>query len=329
MKKCFNIPGFNDHLTLNLFLLDNYVSNREMFYDDVEISSVFGNFHFCVWDGGRNFFRYTQCTKEEIEYVRDAYASREIPIRFIFTNPAIKEEHLDDRFGNLVLTLCEHERNEIVVNSPLMENYIRENYPKYKIISSTTKRILGHDAFLEELNKDYYQVCLDYDLNHDMELLNKIPMELRGKCEFLSNAICPPGCKWRKFHYNATGLSQLSYLRDTYDLQGRCQIFHSSCHPSVLGQGNNLSLEDIEKYSKMGYKYFKLEGRTLPSSTMVAQYMYYLIKPEWHYAFLSAAAETPGIFVNDKNSDLVGDLYQPKGYLVTPDKKESPGVVIS
>ena len=53
-----------------------------------------------------------------------------------------------------------------------MENYIRENYPKYKIISSTTKRILGHDAFLEELNKDYYQVCLDYDLNHDMELLN-------------------------------------------------------------------------------------------------------------------------------------------------------------
>ena len=27
----------------------------------------------------------------------------------------------------------------------------------------------------------------------------------------------------------------------------------------------------------MGYKYFKLEGRTLPSSTMVAQYMYYLI----------------------------------------------------
>ena len=29
--------------------------------------------------------------------------------------------------------------NEVLINSELLEDYIRKNYPKFKIISSTTK----------------------------------------------------------------------------------------------------------------------------------------------------------------------------------------------
>ena len=58
--KCFNVPGPQDHAPLNDFILSLMKEHlKEAFYPDVKISSVFGNFHYCIWDGGRNFLRYT------------------------------------------------------------------------------------------------------------------------------------------------------------------------------------------------------------------------------------------------------------------------------
>ena len=170
-----------------------------MLSPNTKISSIFGNFHFCIWDGGRNFVTYHQATKEEMLHVKDEYHHYDVAIRFVFTNPILQEEHLYDRFGNLQLQLFEDPKNEVVVNSPLMEEYIKDKYPSYKLISSTTKRITNKDKFLEELKKEqYFQVCLDYDLNKDMELIENIPQELRSKCEFLINAICHANCPQRK-----------------------------------------------------------------------------------------------------------------------------------
>lgn len=313
----YNLPGFNDHLDLNLFVLKLYDKERYIFHDDIRISSFFGNFHFCVWDGGRNFPRYTQCTKEEILHVKDLYKYYEIPFRFIFTNPELKEEHLHDRFCNMILDIFNDGTNEVCLNSPLMEEYIRTNYPKYKIISSTTKRLTDPNDLLAELQKDYYQVCLDYDLNKNMELLNEIPKDERNKCEFLVNAICRPGCPIRKWHYSATGKAQLSFLRDMYNVDGygKCRIQEPSTSPKVMLTGNNLSLEEIREYNKMGYNYYKLEGRTLESSVVFSMYLYYLFKPEYHAYIVSRAADCEGIFFNDKNSERVCIMQKPKLFM--------------
>jgi hypothetical protein len=310
----FNIPGPSDHLPLNLYFLNLYEQHRDFFYDDVAFSSCFGNFHYCIWDGGRNFIRYEHCTREYMEEVVNDYKDRNVALRLIFTNPVITEEHLDDRFGNLMLEVCDNGRNEVVVNSPLMEQYIRENYPGYKIISSTTKRLTNPTDFLAELDKDYYQVCLDYDLNKNKELLEAIPKEKRGKCEFLSNAICGSNCSFRKTHYAKTGIAQLTYLRDTYNVLGVCKIKENITHPSVLGKGNNLTRAEMQEYNKMGYKYFKLEGRTIPSSDLLGLYLYYFIKPECQAEVLSLIVSQDGIFINDKNSSRVGIVDTPKNY---------------
>lgn len=307
----FNLPGPSDHFVLNTFMLNLYDEHREYFYDDVAIHSVFGNFHFCIWDGGRNFIRYEHCSKEYMEDVRTVYEQRATAVRLVLTNPVLKEEHLYDRFGNVMLKTFDTGKHEVVVNSPLMEQYIKDNYPSYKIISSTTKRLNTPDKFLEELNKDYFQVCLDYDLNKNLEMLNSIPKELRGKCEFLVNAICGPGCAYRKKHYEKTGLAQLSYCREAYNVYGVCQITKNITHPDILGKGNNLTLEEMRAYNKMGYKYFKLEGRTLPSADMLGLYLYYMIKPECQPEVLSLAACQDGLFCNDKNSDRVGIMGPP------------------
>lgn len=312
----FNIPGVYDHFELNSFIIHLYTENQKMFRDNVNISSVFGNFHFCIWDGGRNFLRYTQSTLQDIRDIKNLYSGNGIPIRFIFTNPEVTEEDLDDRFGNLLLDEFNTGTNEIVVNSPIMEQYLRENYPKYKLISSTTKRITDPNLMLEELNKDYYQVCLDYDLNKRMDILKSIPIEKREKCEFLVNAICRPGCPIRKWHYSVTGKAQLTYFRDGYGLSSfnGCTIRNNTTHPDIMLTGNNLSFEEIQEYNKLGFKYFKLEGRTLESSIVFAMYLYYLIKPEWIYHVIDRAANEPGIFYNDHNSSRTFEKIPTKIY---------------
>lgn len=308
----FNIPGTYDHHGLNMFLLQHMVDEPELFREDIKISSVFGNFPYCIWDGGRNFPRVHQCTKEEIRYIKQTYDMYNIPLRLVFTNPVIEEEHLYDRYCNLVLKELDNNNNEIVVNSPLLEEYLRSEYPGYKIISSTTKR-LGKKEFLTELSKeDYYQVCLDYDLNHDQELLDSIPMKERSKVEILSNAICPAHCAFRKQHYDCTGHSQLTFARDGYTVNGVCGIKTTLNHPSALGKGNNLSIEEMREYSKKGFNTFKLEGRTLSSTAMFANYLYYFAKPEAIFYLIEKAGCLEGIYVNDKNGPLCGDLYEPE-----------------
>ena len=309
--KCFNIPGIYDHLDLNLFFIKLQKTNPEFFYPDIKITSVFGNFHFCPWDGGRNFMYYSQQTKEEVKRIAELYNSVDIPLRLVFTNPVIQPNDLHNRYCNMILRELNNGMNEVCVNSSLMENYIRENYPKYKIISSTTKRLTSPEKALEEIHKDYFQICLDYDLNHNIKFLESIPKDEREKVEFLTNAICRPGCAIRKHHYYATGAAQRTWLKEKYEID-KCNIQDNLTHPSKLGKENNLSLEKIDEYSKMGFKYFKLEGRTLPSSVMFGCYLYYFIKPEAYFEVISLASHQNGIFINDPNGPFqANDIERP------------------
>ena len=303
--KNFNLPGIQSHFFLNTYLLELKANKPEYFYPDVNITSVYGAFQYCIWDGGRNFPAYTPMTEEEMLTVKEAYDHYGVPIRFVFTNPLIEEVHLHNRFCNLQLELFHEEKNEIAINSPLLEDYIRTNYPKYKFISSTTKRITNPDLLIKELEKpQYYQVCLDYDLNKNMDLLNSIPKELRSKCEFLANAICQAHCPDRKGHYAKNGQAHMSYLKDRYAIP-HCSIANKgTSHPDKRGKGNNLSIEDIDKYQKMGYKYFKLEGRTFHSMMQLYENLYYLIKPEWYWEILSEVIGIEGVYYNCPNNTV-------------------------
>lgn len=296
----FNLPGLYEHFDLNIFFLHLYNENREYFRNNVQIQSIFGNFPYCTWDGGRNFPFYEQVSKERIQYIKNSYNAYNVNTRFIFTNPVLEKEDLDDRFCNLVLSLCQDDQHsEVVINSDLMKEYIQQNYPQYKIISSTTKCITNKEkALLEIQDDDYYQICLDYNLNKDKDFLQTIPMQDRSKVEFLTNAICPSNCPHRKKHYSQTGLAHLTFLKEKYSVVPYCKINNSVNDPSKLGKGNNLSNEDIIEYNKMGYQHFKLEGRTLDGNIMFANYLYYLIKPEYYFLVIELIGNTDILFNN-------------------------------
>ena len=228
---------------------------------------------------------------------QQAYNERGIPLRFTFTNPMIEKKHLSDDFCNMVMHLADNGLNEVIVFSPLLEEYIRKNYPNYKITSSTCKRITDGDALIDEVNKDYHIVVIDYDLNHEFDILEKIPD--KKKCELRVNACCNPGCPIRSEHYEALGIQQIAYANHIKKNRGipfDAETFQAGypqyrkfieckCAKRTLfditGLKNHITPAEIwEKYIPMGFEQFKIEGRTSGTLNLIEHYMYYMVKPE-------------------------------------------------
>ena len=284
----FHIPDFLKHFRLNMVLLTAMKQRPEWFRDGVRVASVYGAFPPSMWNGGRAAMGTTD--KRTIEGILDTFNNKEnIPCRFTFTNPALKEEHLSDFFCNQVMKLGDNGMNEVIVNSPLLEEYIRKTYPNYKITSSTCKQIRDPEELKAELEKDYNLVVLDYNWNNNFEFLEKVPH--KEKCELLINACCEPNCQRRGDHYRVIGEEQIKYaeycskppsLRVPY----KAQPFH--CKSMMLhlyettGFSTHISPDDLyEKYVPMGYNHFKIEGRTMPDINVLENYVYYMVKPEY------------------------------------------------
>lgn len=289
----FHLPDFWSHGPLNLALIDMIKEHPEYFRDGVEIASVYGCFPPAVWNGGRNINGYAD--ERAITHVLDEFNKRGIPCRFTFTNPLLTEEHMSDRFCNRLVQLADNGLNEAIVNTQVMEDYLRANYPNYKLTSSTCKQIRGLEPLIEELKKDYSLVVLDYNWNNDFEALEKIPEEYRGKIEVLVCPYCFPDCKRRGDHYKFLGEQQIkrssinafgniggiNMLNVQTEENFRCEAI-SRNFLETIGFSTHITPETLfEKYVPMGFRHFKIEGRTLHPLNVIESYVYYMTKPEY------------------------------------------------
>ena len=160
----FHLPDFARLSKFNMVFLAMYENSREFFREGVEIGSFYGAFPPSVWNGGRVMFG--NCDKKFVKNIIKYFNDKKIPLRFTFTNPMLEEKHLNDAFCNMVMNYADNGMNGCIVASDMLEEYIRKNYPSFKITSSTCKRITGEDSLAEELQKDYSLVVLDYDFNN-------------------------------------------------------------------------------------------------------------------------------------------------------------------
>lgn len=84
------------------------------------------------------------------EYAISEYNKRDIAVRYTFTNPLLENIHLFDTFCNLAMELGDNGKNEVIVNSPVLEDFICKMYKSYAIISSTTKCLKDLSAINDE-----------------------------------------------------------------------------------------------------------------------------------------------------------------------------------
>ena len=262
--------------------------------DNVIIDSVFGS-PTCIWNGGRTLVD-VYYNKQKLHFIHDAYADLGIKVRLIFTNPLLNEYDLYDRYSNLVMSIFHDLAPEVVVNSKLLETYLRAEYPKACFVSSTTKRLRSSEAQLKEIHGDYKYVCLDYDYNHNEDFLSSIDTKDRGRIEILVNSICPKNCNVRVLHQNFSAERQLEF--DIDDICDETEPFIKECPfmrrsievppeehgytRTYLAETNYIFPQDLDKYLAKGYSHFKIQGRELPVSLLLAEFLPYLIKPEFY-----------------------------------------------
>lgn len=273
-KAIFHLPGVFRYYNIYDTLLNYRLENPHHFKDNVEIGSLYGS-PTCIWNGGRVMYGIMPNRADLVNI--NLWAQRfGVPIRFTFTNQCIQDVHCYDTYGNLILDIFKDGNNEIILNSSILENYIRNLYgDSYRYISSTTKRLNEKSGQEEELKKDYFLVVLDYDHNKDFEFINSI--EEKEKCEILCNPVCTPNCKQRVAHYQKISECQLKFEPLLFYCENTQKDFFN-----VMKQPNFISIEDIENtYLPMGIHNFKLEGRTTYFLDLVEILLYYLIKDEY------------------------------------------------
>ncbi len=274
-KVYWHLPGFCYFKQLNLTVIDLLKTYPSCFRDGYAIGSVYGTFPGAIWNGGRTVLGFT--SKNDVQRTLKEYNSRNVPLRFTWTNPLIGEDQTRDTLCNLIMAEAQNGMNQALVNSPILEKYLREKYPDFKYVSSTTKRIVDSGALQAELQKDYFMVVLDYDLNHDETVLKSLESQA-PRVEILVDEICFPNCPKRLEHYRDEGEKQLQYeIAPPFDCPNRQQ---KKSFQDCMKRPAFISKEALGDYIDRGFENFKLVGRGLPIDMVLESYLYYLVKEE-------------------------------------------------
>lgn len=287
----FYLPGIAGMFDVNFILIKRMMEHPDHFYDNVKIGGIFGTIPGARWNGGRMEMGWV--ADEDIMKIKEFHDYMKIPVRWTWTNPTLKEEDLEDDYCNRLTAGFENGINEVLVTNDLMENHIRNHYPQYPIISSTTKRITDIDMLNQELDKDYKLVVLDYDFNNNWDLLDQINKP--EKCEILINPLCNPKCPYRKDHYAAIGRGQKGEPMKFNPKVDGCPAQNRLMH-EIMKLPTFITREDLwDKYIPKGFRHFKIEGRNICPAKPIEWYLYYMVKPEYQHeerAWLQLGMET-------------------------------------
>lgn len=281
-KVYFHLPDFHGHFRLNYLLATLLAEHPEYFYDGVAIGSIYGSFPSAIWNGGRVVMGGV-VSREDMIQCSKAFNDLGIPLRFTFTNSLIDEKLCWDAYCNEIMRQCNNGLNQCLVNAPALEAYIKENYPDYPILSSTTKRLTDLEDAQKELEKGYALVVLDYDLNHDERIFF---MDHPERYELLINAYCMDGCPRRCNHYYSMAQDQIHFghvpLDDPEKEVGPCEWIGHDFYQAISSRKNTIKQEELYGfYRENGFKHFKIEGRTTNDFDVLESYMYYMVRPEF------------------------------------------------
>ena len=268
----FYLPDFYKNAALYMLLSDFLEHIPQWFYDDFDIAAAYGSFPNCIWNGGRT--SYDTVNRHIMDQIVEELNKRGIAVRFTFTNPLIEEKHLNDTFANLCLECADNGKNEVLVNTQVIEDYIRTNYPGFKIISSTTKCLKTIKEVEEELDKDYYLVVLDSALNNEPGIFD---IKKRDRLEVLVNHGCMVNCPNRQAHYLEIGKSQLAFRNP----QINCPHVNATFEDIMQREHSITRKRMQEQFIPGGFKHYKLDGRSFPPEKLVDSLLHFMVLPEY------------------------------------------------
>ena len=285
MKAKFIMPEFLLEKYNNFNLLDLMQKRPESVQENSSIYGFYGNFPGCIWNGGRYFYGIPQVSRNEINEIFDIYNNTyHMPLRLTFTNPCIdNEKYCYDTYANMIAECGHNGMNEILVVSPILEEYLRKNYPNYKYCRSI---IAAKDIAYN--TKNYHMSVINRSWVNDFNKLNSIPIEQRDKIEILCNDVCIDDCPRTYEHYKAIGESILNYDLTPQAYCTMCDKFDEDFPIFDLNNRKRYVSPYLitHSYLPKGFKYFKLCGREDPLKIKL-NWIKYIFKPEYQEDILS------------------------------------------
>lgn len=275
----YHLPGLFEFYEFYKVFLSLFYEHREYFYDWCDIGSIYGAPADCIWGGGRAGFG-----EGEAERVFSLMAQYGISARLTFSNSLIRKEHLADIKCNKLCELLEAAKvkNGIIVHSDILLDYLKNKYPEFYYVSSTTKVLTDYNDLLNEVNRDDFSyVVPDFRLNKCFDKLGTMTQEQKDKIEFLCNECCWIGCYDRKACYEAVSRMNLGencngHICVSSEADEGYRFSKAMHNPAFI------SVDDIRNiYMPMGFTNFKIEGRSLGSALVLEFLLYYMTKPEY------------------------------------------------
>ena len=276
----YHLPGLFEFYGLYREFLPLFREHREYFYDWCDIGSIYGAPADCVWGGGRVGFG--ENNPKEVLALMKEYG---ISARLTFSNSLLRTEHLSDKKCNYLCSMF-GEKNEIqngvIIHSDLLLDYLKNKYPEFYFVSSTTKVLIDFEQLKHEMNRnDFLYVVPDFRLNKELDKLNRLSEKQKDKVEFLCNECCWFGCADRKKCYETVSRKNLGEKFTEHrctapDAESGYKFSKAMTNPGFIG------IDDIKNiYMPMGFSNFKIEGRSLGSALILEFLLYYMTKPEY------------------------------------------------
>lgn len=275
------LPDFLE-FSRNEIIINIYEKYPQIVRENTCIYSFYGVFPNAIWNGGGVSVDYKNTSVKEMRKVRDFYNKKGFKITFTFTNQLITEEHLHDEYCNQMLNVFHNGMNEVLVVSPILEKYIRENYPKYRI-----NRSIINTEKIPFLLENYHLTVISKFKNRDFEYLKSLTDEEKSRTELLCNELCVNNCPHAYNHYREYANRQLNIgmtnpLPEGY---GKCRFPKEPFVGLTKRMKNSdyfISYQDIcDLYLPLGFQFYKLTGRRKFNFTATEFFIEYMIKPEY------------------------------------------------
>ena len=267
----FTIPDSPKQTALNIKLLALIKNRPELFYDDFKIASAYGCPDGCIWNGG-GVSGGSRTNKEIMCGIRK-YQDYGAQYWFTFTNRLLEPIHMSDTYGNAIAKIGEELGCAALVANDVMEDYLREVYPKLEILQSICRCAYS----IDEINKLSERSLTVIPIRHNNDFDGALKqLKHPENIEVLTNEACIELCPYNKTHYESFN----RYMLRQSDTYHSCRFPRENNESMLKFRKHYVPRELFPKYEELGIHHMKISGRN-SGLGLIPLYLEMFVKPQF------------------------------------------------
>ncbi len=246
-----------------------FIEQLEMF---PQVTEVFGVLQKTPVGSGRPYFIVANPDKKEAARYIEKVRRGGRKFNYLLNGACMNNMEYDKKTHHELLDhirwLLDTGVDSVTVTIPYLLEIVKQQFPDLKVRVSLIAHVnsVQRAKFFENLGAD--AINLDFNINRDFKLLEKIGKAVKCKLSLIVNDGCLYQCPYRYYHYNLLAHSTQPHNA----LEGfyvdycivRCTL-EKYAHPTEIMKSRWIRPEDLHHYEEIGIDTFKISGRRMSS----------------------------------------------------------------